>query len=68
MKPRLEYRTVSAVNGPLIILQNVKSPRFAEIVNVTLGDGSVRRGQVLEINQDKAVVQVSIYFEECFIA
>jgi len=58
VKPRLEYRTVSAVNGPLIILQNVKSPRFAEIVNVTLGDGSVRRGQVLEINQDKAVVQI----------
>ncbi|EME28677.1 V-type H+-transporting ATPase subunit b [Galdieria sulphuraria] len=58
VKPRLEYRTVSAVNGPLVILQNVKSPRFAEIVNVTLGDGSMRRGQVLEINDDKAVVQI----------
>lgn len=58
VRPRLEYRTVSAVNGPLVILQNVKSPRFAEIVNVTLGDGSVRRGQVLEINEDKAVVQI----------
>lgn len=58
LKPRLDYRTVAAVNGPLVILDNVKSPRYAEIVNLTLGDGSKRRGQVLEVDGDKAVVQV----------
>lgn len=58
LKPRLDYRTVAAVNGPLVILDNVKFPRYAEIVNLTLGDGSQRRGQVLEVNGDKAVVQV----------
>lgn len=26
--PRLEYRTISAVNGPLVILENVKSPQY----------------------------------------
>lgn len=58
LRPRIEYRTVAAVNGPLVILDKVKSPRFSEIVNITLGDGSKRRGQVLEVNGDKAVVQV----------
>lgn len=40
--------------------------RYAEIVNVKLGDGSVRKGQVLEIAGKRAVVQVStatIYLE-----
>jgi V-type H+-transporting ATPase subunit B len=56
--PRLDYRTVTAINGPLVILDNVKLPKFAEIVNLTLGDGSKRKGQVLEVNGKKAIVQV----------
>ena len=34
--PRMTYRTVSAVNGPLVILDNVKFPKYAEIVTLTL--------------------------------
>lgn len=37
---------MTAVNGPLVILDNVKFPRYAEIVNLTLPDGSKRSGQV----------------------
>ena len=58
VKPRIEYKTVAGVEGPLVILDNVKSPKFGEIVNLTLADGSVRQGQVLEINKKRAVVQV----------
>ena len=58
VEPRVDYRTVSAVNGPLVVLENVKFPKYAEIVNLTLGDGSVRQGQVLEIYGSRAVVQV----------
>mmetsp|Transcript_38540 Transcript_38540/g.97012 ORF Transcript_38540/g.97012 Transcript_38540/m.97012 type:complete len:535 (+) Transcript_38540:179-1783(+) len=58
VKPRLDYRTVTGVNGPLVILENVKQPKYADIVNLTLGDGTTRRGQVLEVAGDKAVVQV----------
>jgi len=58
VNPRLDYRTVSAVNGPLVILDHVKRAKFAEIVNLTLGDGRQRRGQVLEVSGNKAVVQV----------
>ncbi|KYQ94285.1 vacuolar H+ ATPase B subunit [Tieghemostelium lacteum] len=58
VNPRLDYRTVSGVNGPLVILDNIKGPKFSEIVTLTLGDGSQRKGQVLEISGKKAVVQV----------
>ena len=39
-------------------LGSVQKPMFAEIVNLKLGDGSIRRGQVLEVDGSKAVVQV----------
>jgi V-type H+-transporting ATPase subunit B len=57
-EPRITYRTVSGVNGPLVILDKVKFPKFAEIVNLELPDGSHRAGQVLEVQGSKAVVQV----------
>uniref|UniRef100_A0A7S4P0G0 Vacuolar proton pump subunit B n=1 Tax=Paramoeba aestuarina TaxID=180227 RepID=A0A7S4P0G0_9EUKA len=58
VNPRLDYRTVVGVDGPLVILEHVKQPRYSEIVNITLGDGTTRRGQVLEVSGTKAVVQV----------
>ena len=53
------YKTVVGVNGPLVILDNVKFPKYAEIVNLTLPDGTQRSGQVLEVSGNKAVVQVN---------
>jgi V-type H+-transporting ATPase subunit B len=50
---------VSGVNGPLVILDEVKFPKYAEIVQLHLADGSLRSGQVLEVSGSKAVVQVS---------
>ncbi|KAL7718581.1 Vacuolar proton pump subunit B [Entamoeba marina] len=58
VNPVLDYRTVTSVNGPLVVLDNIKGPRYNEIVNIKLGDGSSRKGQVLEIEGNKAVVQV----------
>lgn len=58
LNPTLDYSTVVGVRGPLVILDNVKIPKFAEIVNLTLGNGEKRQGQVLEINGKQAVVQV----------
>ena len=59
LTPRVDYRTVLDVEGPLVVLDNVKFPKYAEIVNVRLGDGTVRKGQVLEISGKRAIVQVS---------
>lgn len=56
--PRLTYRTVCGVNGPLVVLDNVKFAQYAEIVHFTLPDGSERSGQLLEVAGNKAVVQV----------
>ncbi|KAF7140244.1 hypothetical protein RHSIM_Rhsim06G0012700 [Rhododendron simsii] len=53
-----DYRTISGVAGPLVILDKVKGPKYQEIVIVRLGDGTTRRGQVLEVDGEKAVVQV----------
>lgn len=57
-RPRLEYQTVSGVNGPLVILEGIRQPHYAEIVSLTLADGSKRTGQVLEVAGSRAVVQV----------
>lgn len=38
-----------------------QGPKYQEIVNLRLGDGTRRRGQVLEVDGDRAVVQVFIY-------
>jgi hypothetical protein len=46
VEPRMEYRTISGVNGPLVILENVKLPRYAEIVDLVLATGEKRQGQV----------------------
>ena len=46
------------MSGPLVVVEFVKHPKYAEIVNLRLGDGSERRGQVLEIDGNRAVVQV----------
>eukprot|EP00960_Hanusia_phi_P041763 755145-Hanusia_phi.AAC.7 len=54
----LEYKSVKAVQGPLVILNKVKFPKYAEIVTLKLGNGDEKRGQVLEISGNKAVVQV----------
>ncbi|KAM6289154.1 LOW QUALITY PROTEIN: V-type proton ATPase subunit B, kidney isoform-like, partial [Aegotheles albertisi] len=56
--PRLTYQTVCGVNGPLVVLDNVKFAQYAEIVNFMLPNGTSRSGQVLEVMGSKAIVQV----------
>lgn len=58
----IAYKTVSGVNGPLVILDEVKFPKYAEIVQLRLHDGTLRSGQVLEVSGSKAVVQVNYIF------
>jgi V/A-type H+-transporting ATPase subunit B len=53
-----EYRTVSYVSGPLIFVKNVKGASFGEIAQIVLPNGEERRGQVLDISRELAVVQV----------
>jgi len=45
----MDYRTIVDIEGPLVILDNVKFPKYAEIVEIKLSNGQRRKGQVLEI-------------------
>ncbi len=53
-----ECRTVSYVSGPLIFVENVKGVTFGEIVEIILPGGEHRTGQVLDISERMAVIQV----------
>ncbi|KAL3729830.1 hypothetical protein ACJRO7_026903 [Eucalyptus globulus] len=50
----LEYRTVSSGVGLLVIPD--RGPKYQEILNIRLGDGTTRFGQVLEVDGEKAIV------------
>lgn len=53
-----EYLTISDVAGPLIIVEKTIEVKYQELVEIELSSGETRRGQVLEVTKDKAVVQV----------
>ncbi|MFW0861714.1 MAG: V-type ATP synthase subunit B [Dethiobacter sp.] len=53
-----EYRTVSEIIGPLMLVEQVEGIKFGELAEIELMDGSTRRGRVLEVNADKALVQI----------
>ncbi|AFN83908.1 vacuolar ATP synthase subunit B [Encephalitozoon romaleae SJ-2008] len=58
IEPKMSYRKIVGVNGPLVIMDNIRFLKYAEIVSLTLPDGSIRQGQVLEVCGKKAVIQV----------
>ncbi len=53
-----EYKTTAEVTGPLLIAEGIEGVSYDELVEVELPNGSLRRGKVLEINGDRAVVQM----------
>ncbi len=53
-----EYTTVSEVSGPLMIVEGVEGVAYSEIVNIETPNGDMRRGQVLEVRGNIAVIQV----------
>ena len=53
-----EYRTITDLSGPLMMVEKVADVRFDELVEIELATGERRRGRVLEITTDRALVQV----------
>ncbi|MEB2835789.1 MAG: ATP synthase subunit B [Desulfurococcales archaeon] len=53
-----EYTRVTEIKGPLLIVEGVSRVAYDEIVEVELPTGEKRRGRVLEVNRNIAVVQV----------
>jgi V/A-type H+-transporting ATPase subunit B len=54
----VEYRGVRELRGPLAVVGGVAGVGWDEYVVITLADGSVRHGLVLDVNRDVALVQV----------
>lgn len=53
-----EYRTVSEVVGPLMVVEGVEGVKYEELVEIEIQTGEKRRGRVLEVNGDKAMIQL----------
>ena len=54
----IEYLGLSSVNGPLVVLEGLQDAFYDEIVEFTV-EGNIRKmGRIIELNEDKAVIQV----------
>jgi V/A-type H+-transporting ATPase subunit B len=53
-----EYLTIRDISGPLLLVEEVEGAKYEELVEVELPDGDKRMGKVLELNEDKALIQL----------
>ncbi len=53
-----EYRTIKEIVGPLMLVDGVDGVKYDELVEIEQANGDIRHGKVLEINGDKALVQL----------
>ncbi len=56
-----EYNSPSSISGPLLFLENAGDLAYNAIVDIRDGIGRIRGGQVIEVSEEYAVIQV---FEE----
>lgn len=54
----IEYLGLSSINGPLIVLEGVQDAFFDEIVEFVVNRNERKLGRIIEIYEDKAVIQV----------
>ena len=53
-----EYKTIKEVVGPIMLVEGVEGVKYNELVEIKQQNGEIRRGKVLEVNGDKALVQL----------
>ncbi len=53
-----EYKAVRDIIGPLMLVESVEGITYNELAQVKMPDGRVRMGQVLEVEGDRALVQI----------
>ena len=53
-----EYKTIKEVVGPLMLVECVEGVKYNELVEILQKDGEKRRGRVLEVDRDRALVQL----------
>lgn len=54
----IEYLGLSEIKGPFVVVEGVQGAAFDEMVTITVEKREVKRGRIVEIYDDRAVVQV----------
>ncbi len=54
----IEYLGLSEINGPLVVLEGVKDAFYDEIVTLMVDEKKKKIGRIVEVYQDKAIIQV----------
>lgn len=54
----LKYIGLNEINGPLVALDNVSGIGYDEMAELRLADGTKRLGRVVEVSENRAVLQV----------
>ncbi|HBN84942.1 MAG TPA: V-type ATP synthase subunit B [Clostridiales bacterium] len=55
---RKEYLKLDKVEGPLIVLSGVNNVSYGEMVSIRIDDEEIRKGKVIKIEGNQAIVQV----------
>jgi V/A-type H+-transporting ATPase subunit B len=53
-----EYKTISEIAGPLMLIKQVEGVTYGELGEIELQNGEIRRCKVLEVNGSNALVQL----------
>lgn len=53
-----EYLVLDRIKGPLIVLSDVEGASFDEIVDIKVKGEGIKKGKVVQLQGDKAIVQV----------
>lgn len=53
-----EYKSISDVYGPLMIVEDVEGISYDELVEIQMQTGETRIGQVLQVEESRAIVQI----------
>lgn len=54
----IEYLGLSSINGPLVVLEGLQGASYDEIVEMTVNGTQKKMGRIIEIDKDKAIIQV----------
>ncbi len=54
----IEYLGLTEINGPLVVLDGLQGASYEEIVEIETADGEIRSGRIIELQGERAIVQV----------
>lgn len=54
----IRYIGLKEINGPLVVIEGVENASFEEMVEIRLEDGTTRDGRIVQVDKNKAVIQV----------